>query len=352
MPTTGSADPTVETFETLEALPPDALALFDRSAEFFGSRLWWSVVLAHAVPKNASPMLAAVRVAGRYVALLPLLQQPGGWHSLTPPYSCAFTPAVAAGIDADRALIALARFCRSAAVTRLDCLPAEWVGLSPLRTAAVRAGLRPLSFDHFGNWYEDVGGLDWASYLRLRPGALRETVRRRVRKAESLTNLSFDIFTDPADMDRAVAAYESVYRRSWKAAELFPDFNAALIRATAEAGWLRLGILSNGLEPVAAQFWVVRDKQAVVLKLAHDEAFKAHSPGTVLTAFMLRHLLDREHVARIDFGRGDDSYKQGWASSRRQRVGMLLVNPFRLGGLAAWLRHTGGRARTKLRSNP
>ena len=60
-----------------------------------------------------------------------------------------------------------------------------------------------------------------------------------------------------------------------------------------------------------------------MLKLAHDEAFKAHSPGTVLTALMLRHLLDQEHVARIDFGRGDDAYKQGWAVERRQqRIGV------------------------------
>ncbi|HQT80431.1 MAG TPA: GNAT family N-acetyltransferase, partial [Rhodopila sp.] len=280
MLTTGCADPTVETFQTLESLPSDALALLDQSASFFGTRLWWTVVLAHAMPQGVSAVIVVVRDAGQCLALLPLLRQSGSLHSLTTPYSCAFAPALAEGIDADRALNPLMRFCRCASITRLDCLPAEWSGLPVLRTAAARAGLRPLSFDHFGNWYEDVGGLDWASYLRLRPGALRETVRRRMRKAESLTDMRFDVFTDPGDTDRAVTAYESVYRRSWKAAEPFPDFNAALIRATAEAGWLRLGVLSIGPEPVAVQFWVVKDGQAIVLKLAHGEAFKAHSPGT------------------------------------------------------------------------
>jgi CelD/BcsL family acetyltransferase involved in cellulose biosynthesis len=86
-----------------------------------------------------------------------------------------------------------------------------------------------------------------------------------------------------------------------------------------------------------------------VLKLAHDEAFKAHSPGTVLTALMLRRLLDQEHVARIDFGRGDDAYKQGWATKRRQRIGVLLVNPWRASGMAALARHALGRVRTALR---
>ena len=29
-----------------------------------------------------------------------------------------------------------------------------------------------LRFDHFGNWHEDVSGLDLSAYLRDRPGAL------------------------------------------------------------------------------------------------------------------------------------------------------------------------------------
>jgi CelD/BcsL family acetyltransferase involved in cellulose biosynthesis len=102
--------------------------------------------------------------------------------------------------------------------------------------------------------------------------------------------------------------------------------------------------------PVAVQFWVVRDGHATVLKLAHDETFKPHSPGTVLMALMLRHLLDNEQVSRIDFGRGDDSYKQGWASERRQRIGLLLVSPWRLAGMTALLRHAAGRVRGALRA--
>jgi CelD/BcsL family acetyltransferase involved in cellulose biosynthesis len=118
----------------------------------------------------------------------------------------------------------------------------------------------------------------------------------------------------------------------------------------ADLGLLRLGVWSIGMAPVAAQFWVVRAGHAIVLKLAHDEAFRAHSPGTVLTAMMLRHLLDQEHVARIDFGRGDDAYKQGWAEQRQQRIGLLLVNPWHPAGIAALLRHAGGRMRTALQS--
>ena len=86
-----------------------------------------------------------------------------------------------------------------------------------------------------------------------------------------------------------------------------------------------------------------------MLKLAHDEAFQADSPGTVLTALMLRRLLDEHGLAAIDFGRGDDAYKSGWARQRRQRIGLVLVNPRRPAGLGFLARHRLGQARKALR---
>jgi CelD/BcsL family acetyltransferase involved in cellulose biosynthesis len=111
---------------------------------------------------------------------------------------------------------------------------------------------------------------------------------------------------------------------------------------------LRLGLYWHDDQPVAAQFWVVDSGRATVLKLAHDEAAKARSPGTVLTALMLRYLLDHEHVDWIDFGRGDDPYKRLWATERRQRIGVVLVNPRHPRGLAFLGRHALGQVRQAL----
>jgi CelD/BcsL family acetyltransferase involved in cellulose biosynthesis len=170
-----------------------------------------------------------------------------------------------------------------------------------------------------------------------------------LRRADRLEGARFDLLTAPADMGRATDAFESVYRRSWKQPEPYPSFNAALIRAMADSGGLRFGLWSIGDQAVAVQLWVVRAGRAIVLKLAHDEAWKAHSPGTVLTALMLRHLLDTERVDQIDFGRGDDDYKSGWAALRRQRIGLLLVNSWRPKGAVTLLRHMAGRMRARIR---
>jgi CelD/BcsL family acetyltransferase involved in cellulose biosynthesis len=338
----------VEAYASAAALPPDARSLLD-TQNLFASRLWWDVVQAHAIPAGASPLFLAIRVAGCLAALVPLLRHGSRLGSLTTPYTCEYAPLLAPGLDPPArlaALGALACFCRQSAVTRLDAIPAEWPHLPDLRTAARHAGLRTLRFDHFGNWQETVATLDWQTYVATRPGALRETIRRRLRRAEQLPDAGFRLLSRPEQMDHAIEAYESIYRRSWKAPEPFPGFNPALIRATAANGQLRLGLWSIGPQPVAAQVWVVQQGRATVLKLAHNEAFKVHSPGTVLTAWMLRHLLDQEHVTTIDFGRGDDAYKQGWARHRRQRVGLLLVNPRHPAGAAALLRHAAGRLRT------
>ncbi len=71
-----------------------------------------------------------------------------------------------------------------------------------------------------------------------------------------------------------------------------------------------------------------------MLKLAHDEAQRALSPGTVLTAWMIAGLIE-EGVRTLDFGRGDDPYKQLWTTQRSARVGLVLARPWSVAGGAA-----------------
>jgi Acetyltransferase (GNAT) domain len=197
------------------------------------------VVLAHATPDLAETIFVTIRCRGDIVAVVPMLRAGRQLSSLSTPYSCIYRPLIAGGLDqATRiaAMSAFARFCRP------DALPVEWDGLAALEIGARDAGLVPLSFDHFDNWYENVAGLSWSSYLLRRPGALRETIRRSLGRAEKLATARFDLLTHADQMDQAVEAFELVYRRSWKNAEPYPDFNVALMRAMAEPGWLRRGV--------------------------------------------------------------------------------------------------------------
>jgi hypothetical protein len=345
MPSTEQAT-RVEVFDSLDALPDDAAPLFTVSRTFFSTRAWWETVLAHAMPPHAAPRLLLVRVDGVASGLFPMLMDPD-FRALTTPYSCLYEPLVAEGADRAAVFAAFAGYCRRFATTRLDALDHALAGEFVI--GARHAGLAVARFDHFGNWHEDVSGLDWTGWLARRPGALRETIRRRTRRAERLAGARFQMFCDQNDLEAGITAFEAVYARSWKDPEPFPQVNPAQIRAAASLGLARLGVWWIDGIAAAAQFWFVEHGQATVLKLAHDEAFKAHSPGTVLTAWMIRHMIQREQVTALDFGRGDDPYKQGWVADRRQRIGLLLINPRKPAGMVALARHGMGRIKARLR---
>ncbi|HVC59727.1 MAG TPA: GNAT family N-acetyltransferase [Acetobacteraceae bacterium] len=340
----------LQEFASLDALPAATDRLFAAAPGLFGSRAWWRTALAFGMPERTRPCFLLLWADDAPAALFPLRRPDSGGAlaSLTTPYTCHYTPLLAPGLTlAAQAEIfaAFGRFCRGWATTRLDALPDDWPALPACLEGARDAGLAVVRFAHFGNWHEDVRGLDWSGYLAGRPGALRETIRRKLRRGERRTDASFSLITRPPDLEPGIDAFEQVYARSWKEPEPFPRFNAGLMRETAAAGLLRLGIWSIGDVPVAAQLWIVDQGTATVLKLAHDEAFQADSPGTVLTALMLRALLNGGQVGAIDFGRGDDAYKQGWASQRRQRIGLVLVNPRRPAGLGFLTRHSLGQVR-------
>ena len=339
-----------------DALPEAAWALFAPEAadpdRFYATAAWYRVVAAHAVPVGASACFA---VAGPEGApddapwvLFPLLHlQNGGWQSLTTPYTCLHRPLTregVSGIDLENAGRALARFCPDG--LRLEALDPDWPGLLDLRRGLRRGGLVALRFDHFGNWHEPVS--DWLAYLAGRDGALRETIRRKTARALRDSRIRLELFRCADGLETGISAFEDVYRRSWKEPEPYPSFNAALMRMAAGQGVLRLGVMWQDDRAIAVQYWVVTGEVACVLKLAHDEAARALSPGTVLTAWMIRGMLAEGLVRELDFGRGDDPYKQGWASFRRQRIGFLLVDPRSHSGILAIARHWLGLIRRRL----
>lgn len=334
-------------FDGLAELPADALALLAAGAaeDFQFGAAWFGAVAAAALPPGARPRLLLYREAGRAVTLLMLQAQAGRLAGLTTPYTTRFRPPTAPGADADaprRAGAAFGRACRAAGPLRLDCLEADWPGLPPLLAGLRDAGLVALAFDHFGNWHGALPA-EWGAYLAERPSALRATIKRRLASATRDPSIVFEAIDGGAALADGLAAYESVHARSWKQAEPFPHFTAALLPAAAAAGALRLGVLRQGGAAVAAQYWLLAGGTATVLKLAHDEAAKAISPGTVLTALMIRRLIEQDRATALDFGRGDDAYKAGWTGQRRQRIGVLLCSPWDPAGLTALARHAAGK---------
>ncbi len=344
---------TTEAFPSIAALPSDAQALFaapdETVAGFYSSRAWYELLLSAAHPAEAQAEFLLIRQDGRAVAVLPLWCHAGGAESLTSPYSCLHHPLLLAGLP-DAAIYAVgcavAVHLRQFGTLRLDTLDAAWPPLAAFCRGLRAGGLLPLRFAHFGNWHGPAAG--WPDYLASRAGALRETIRRRGGKIKRDPAFRFALVKGGAELAAAIAAFETVYGQSWKQAEPYPAFNAAMMRLCAELGVLRLAMLWHTETPVAVQYWVVIGGCAQILKLAHAADFDALSPGTVLTAWTIEQILTQDSVVSLDFGRGDDDYKRLWAASRRQRIGIIAANPRQMPGIAIISRHVAGRLRVSL----
>ena len=84
-------------------------------------------------------------------------------------------------------------------------------------------------------------------------------------------------------------------------------------------------------------------------KLAHVEAKRGQSPGTILTAAMFRHVIERDEVRQIDFGTGNDLYKADWMDQSRQLHRLSLFNPRTATGLIGAARESLSSARAAIR---
>lgn len=219
---------------------------------------------------------------------------------------------------------------------------------SPLGVAIDRAlrdaGFVIQTYANSYNRFEDTAGLSYGAYFAQRSANMRYNVRRRQRALERRGDMEFVLVTGSAGLEAAIADYIQVSRHSWKELpSMFAPETLQLMSLSASKGCLRLGILRLGDEPVAVQFWIVSGGTAHCARLAYHEAYKKLGVGVVLTSRMIAHVLDHDHVRRLDYGYGHDEYKRGWMKSARDYHGFMAFNPATPLGRIYAFRHIQGR---------
>ena len=209
---------------------------------------------------------------------------------------------------------------------------------SALHDALTGAGYRVDLFHQHWNWFINVDGLSFADYLARRPTRLRNTLRRKALRVAKRHRVRFAEFRCGDDLASGLMDYHRVYERSWKQPERRPDFVPELILLCAKHGVLRLGMLYLDEAPVATQFWICSDGVSYIYKLAQDPNYNDLSVGALLTAHMFEQAIDVDKVSEIDFGVGDEAFKQDWTDARRQFVGLQALNRRTLRGCLLSLR--------------
>ena len=292
----------------------------------------WFTLLEDA---GARPLVALARDGDQAVTLV-LAEGANGLEPLTNWYAFTWSELATAGAEREALLEALARDLTSrAGRVTLGKLPDEDGTATRLERAFRRAGWIVLREACDSNHVLPLAGRSYADYLAARPGPLRTTLKRKARKVavEIVTSFRSD----------AWQAYEAVYAASWKPGEGDPALLRRFAEAEGAAGRLRLGLARHDGEVVAAQFWTVEDGVASIHKLAHLESARPLSAGSTLSAALFEHVIDRDKVAWVDFGTGDDPYKRDWMEQVRPRWRLTCLRP---GDPRNWPALAKGLART------
>ncbi|MEE4339271.1 GNAT family N-acetyltransferase [Erythrobacter sp.] len=256
--------------------------------------------------------LIAIASDGDGQAALALTEKAGRIAPLRNWYSFTWRPLAPPGEPGDRLLTEIARQlkARGHRVT-LAPVPEEDGSASRLSEAFRSAGWRVEVTRYDINHVLHLRGRSFAEYWAGRPGRMRTTLKRKARKVETRIIEHFDA--------ELWDAYERIYAASWKPQEDFPEMLRDFARAEGDAGRLRFGMAWHDGEPVAAQCWTVENGTAFIHKLAHLESHRHLSAGTTLTAGLFEHVIDRDRVATVDFGTGDQPYKADWMEEIRPR---------------------------------
>tara|TARA_R110000823_G_scaffold210224_15_gene340622 strand:- start:13836 stop:14927 length:1092 start_codon:yes stop_codon:yes gene_type:complete len=336
----------VTRFELLLDQPDAALAsvfgAFEAEHPQFGLD-WLENLARNALEPGDTAVIWVARISNTEIAALPLLLTEGGQtaRALANFYSTVYSP-VSNTEHSEQLFAALFHALGMAGVYRilLDPMDPGAPLFSTLQRALAQSGWRGThTYFCFANWSHTLETGGWQNYLNSRTSKTRNTVRRRTRKFLAESRGELVIVHGGSELESAIRQFTHIYNSSWKREEPYPQFMPELARLAARRGWLRLGIAFYDGHAVASQLWLVAGGVAYIFKLAYRPDFAHLSPGTVLSAHMMAHVIDTDEVQRIDYLSGDDAYKRDWMSQRRKLSGIAAYNPRIPRGLYALASH-------------
>ncbi len=324
-----------ELFDDFSAVAQSANGRLDRAAQtsLFDRLSWFELLWTHCTP-GEFPFIARAR-AENCDAWLFLSNTDGrNATALANWYTLSYRPIFTEDAQESTKLILLTAIAKriSSGKSKLSTITLEPVpetddSVDIILKSFRRGGWHAVSYPIKANWIVNVTGKTFAQFWSERPGEVRSTHDRKLKKSGAVVEIltRFD--------SKAWADYEDIYNESWKGEEGSPAFMKAMFADEGKAGALRIGICRIEGVAVAAQLWTVENGIAIIHKLAYRESASEHSPGTILTTALFKHVIDTDKVHLIDYGTGDDKYKQAWMEDRKILHRIELYNIKSFGGV-------------------
>jgi len=205
------------------------------------------------------------------------------------------------------------------------------------------------------NWRIDLPG-SFDAYLSKWSGSTRRTLQYKVRRMEKACRgaLRVERITERAQLPSFLAQAERISKQSWQGRQLGQIICASehgpKLEVCANRGWLRSYVLLNGDEPIS---FVLGYQESGIFyhdQCGYDPVWAAHHPGTTLLYRLIEDLFAWNRPEILDFGLGDNQYKQVFGNSVRDTADVYLLRKGVYMGFVGLLHHTCMRTGSVVRA--
>lgn len=283
------------------------------------TRAGWVTRWHDAFGRSPLRVLVHADASDRLIGVLPLRGRPGFRSSPTNWHSPEYRPLAATPESAMNLLTAALK--AAPGNLRLDFVDQQTVHAVTDAAAATRRPVLSRVLER--SPYIDLAG-SFEDYLAGLDRHTRSELRRRRRKLAALGTVRLDVH-ETVD-DNALEAFFTVEASGWKArnrSAITHDrraerFYRSIAAWAADAGWLRLGLLTAGDRVVAGDFSLEHDGHHYLLKTGYDEELRSVGPGKLLRLDAIRRAFERG-LGTYEFLGTDEPWKTEWTQEVRER---------------------------------
>jgi hypothetical protein len=230
----------------------------------------------------------------------------------------------------------------------LNLFASESISLPILNQAFNDAGMKASTYEYCSNWVENTEHLDYQHYLSNRSKSTRKGTLRKKRRLQENHKVRFEILTQESDSEKAILLFDEVYAKSWKEPNYFQDFTPGLIRACAQQGTLRFGVLYIDDKAASVELCIAANDKATFAKSAYDPDYAEHSASSILLLHMIEHVISSDQAKLLSFGLFDDAYKKSWCQERRLINGIVAFNTHTFWGAIGFAAYSLGRLKDNI----
>jgi hypothetical protein len=159
----------------------------------------------------------------------------------------------------------------------------------------------------------------------------RNSLRRHERDLmkQSDDTLTFDRITDPADVPAYLGEVEQVYRRSWQGQTMggqrASESQTRFLQRVAEHGWFRSYIVRCNAAPVCYGLGYQYGGVYYGEDMAYDIEWRQCAPGNYMFIKLIEDLFDSDTPRMVEFGTGDNVFKQQFSNTMGAAQTIYLV---------------------------